>query len=394
MHSVMQAGGNRSMVLETLRRLSPCSRADLRQATGLHISTVANIVEELIQADLVEEVGTGDSSGGRKPQLLRLKTDRLFAVSAVVQYGKAEVGLCDMDGVVRRRMGFKLPKHVPPEAAMQQLADTIDLVLRDADRGGDHILGVAVAVPGPLDAEQGVFLSPPNLPGWRGFPIRRTLQRLLRLPVAVQKDGHLAAFAEVWFGRRDVQHLLFIMLDEGLGGGLVLHGQLVTRAVEIGHMTIQVDGPPCNCGGRGCLETYASGIAWRRRIAERKQDEAVADLSLEDLLQWAEDGDADALAALDEVARHLGVGIGNFINLYNPESVVLGGRLGSAKVFPLDRMMEEACRFAYEDLMRSTVVETSRLQSDALLLGAAAYVFSQGFQNPEALLRPDRRANG
>ncbi|MCL6517698.1 ROK family transcriptional regulator [Alicyclobacillus sp.] len=387
----MQAGGNRSLVLETLRRLSPCSRADLRQATGLHISTVANIVDELIQADLVEEVGTGDSSGGRKPQLLRLKTDRLFAVSAVVQYGKIEVGLCDMEGVVRHRTGFKLPKRVAPEDAMEQLSDVIDHTLRTSEATGDHVLGVAVAVPGPLDADQGVLLTPPNLPGWRGFPIRRTLQNLLRLPVAVQKDGHLAAFAEVWFGRQHVNHLLFIMLDEGLGGGLVMNGQLVTRAVEIGHMTIRMDGKSCNCGGRGCLELYASGIAWRQNVAARKADDAVTDFSLDDLLAMAEAGDADALGALEEVAWHLGVGIGNFINLYNPEVIVLGGRLGSAGVFPHGTLLAAARQYAYEDLMRKTAVETSALKSDALLLGAAAHVFAQMFQNPAVLLRPGER---
>lgn len=215
-------------------------------------------------------------------------------------------------------------------------ADALRL-LEQAGVGPDRLVRVGVSVPGPLDPETGVVHNPPNLPGWDRAPVRERLARALGAPVILENDANAAALAEWRFGAgRGFQHMVYLTMSTGIGGGLILGGRLhrgvLSSAGEIGHAPVVWNGEPCACGQRGCLEAYIGGAAWKRRLRrEAPLDSRVVALAggrekvrPEEVVQAAAEGDAYACAELDRFNDYLAHGIALLAYTLAPEAVVLG----------------------------------------------------------------------
>jgi len=252
---------------------------------------------------------------------------------------------------------LKVPTGGPdPERVAARIAETVGEVLRRA--GADGISALGIGAPGPLDAVTGVVQQAPNL-GWRDVPLREKLERLLRVPVAVDNDASLAALGEHCYGAgRGVRHMVYVTVSTGVGGGLILDGKLYhgagCAAGEIGHITVAPDGPPCGCGNRGCLEALASGTAMARAARElvaagggrailAAAGGRAEAITARAVAEAAAAGDAEAARILTAAGRALGTGLAAVINLLNPELLVLGG--GAMRVGPVFwRAMEEELR--------------------------------------------------
>jgi glucokinase len=263
-------------------------------------------------------------------------------------------------------------------------------VVAEAGVDWSRIAGIGIACGGPLDPDAGVILSPPNLPGWDRIPLVDTVSERLGLPAAVENDATAGALAEWWFGAgrsRGVDDLIYLTISTGIGGGLVLGGQLYTgvagNAGELGHLTVIYNGRQCGCGRRGCLEAYASGtnIAARAREAiaagETSSLSELPSLTSKEVAEQARAGDPLATRIWDETMAMLASGVANILDVFNPALVVLGGgvtRVGDQLLVPV---REAALRDAMEPARRSAEIVLTELGANHDVISAAVVAFER-----------------
>jgi glucokinase len=276
------------------------------------------------------------------------------------------------------------------------LAEMCDAIRQLAVKFPGRLLGTGIGVPGIIDLETGTVLLSPNLPDWRNYPVRAEIEKRLGTPVILENDANAAAFGEKWLGAaRDVDSMCMITLGTGVGGGLVLNGGIwhgmSGMAAELGHVTIDPDGPPCGCGSRGCLEQFASATAIKRMAVEAVATGAAPELaramkenpefSARVIFQMASEGDVPAKKIFQRVGEMLGIGIAAVINIFNLPMVVIGGGVASGWEAFAPAMLEEVRKRSYIYLAtepdpnlpakKVTRITRALLGSDAGLYGAA-----------------------
>ncbi|HNQ22864.1 MAG TPA: ROK family protein [Phycisphaerae bacterium] len=268
---------------------------------------------------------------------------------------KTAVVLGDRTGCIHGRTEFATQPQRGFDATCAELLAHVDAMQRDAAAGGHSEFVVSVSIGGPLEIEAGIIRNPPNLPGWVDVPLKEILTRRIRRPVHIEHDGNAGALAEWYFGAaRGARNVIFLTMGTGFGGGLILGGELyrgtTDLAGEVGHVRIADDGPLA-FGKAGSWEGLCGGAGIARLAAlryPRKWNTATRTL---DVAEAARAGDADALAVLDEVGRHLGRGLAILLDILNPEVIVIGSlavRLGELVLRPArEEMQREALPGAY-----------------------------------------------
>jgi glucokinase len=245
---------------------------------------------------------------------------------------------------------------------------------------------VCLAVPGLILSRENRVVSSPNLHAVEGIPLRDELESKIGLPLTIENDGNAAAWGEFRFGvGSEADHLVFVALGTGVGGGVITHGVLMRGAQgsggELGHVTIQATGPRCACGNHGCLEALASGTAIGRRareLAVETPDSALGRLAIrrqilgEDVTKLAREGDVVALSVLVETGRWLGVGLAGFVNVFNPEVVAVGGGVMEAGELILEAARREVLLRARPPSRDLAEMKVATLGPKSGVLGAAA----------------------
>jgi len=275
------------------------------------------------------------------------------------------------------------------DAVIGRIARMIEVAASDQGLGPE--VAVGVVAPGPLDTRRGIVRYAPNLPGWNEVPLRARLEQLTGRRIILGNDANSQALAEHIFGAaKDVDNLVYIALGTGLGGGVIANGKLVDGEAglggELGHMTINFQGPRCTCGSLGCVEAYCSGWAIARdgqALADSNRSdylEAIAaqrPVSSRDVNAAAEAGDPLAAAVIRDAGHALGAALGNFVNMFNPQIIVIGGGLAQIGARLLDPAYETMKRFALPDLTEELEIRRSALGTHTGLYGAAALVLFQ-----------------
>jgi predicted NBD/HSP70 family sugar kinase len=316
---------NRQIVLNYVRERGPISRAEIAQETALQRSTVSLIVEELKTGGLIAEV-SGESTGGRPPTLLSLRTADAVAIGVDVGTRRTIVATSDLAGRVLEQEEFS----TDPDSR-KTISHIIDCARRLIKRNGETIEGVGVSLPGLVDQETGTASFIPHFK-WRDLEVSKEIGMALGLAVTVDNDANAAALAELWFGRpeiREVRDFIMVLIEEGIGTGIVFDGQVHRgkrgAAGEFGHMIIGQDAPvACAAGSHGCWEAFASERAALARYAKLKRGMS-GGIKFGELVELALEDDAEAQAALRETAHYLGLGIANLIQGLSPEAVIVGG---------------------------------------------------------------------
>jgi glucokinase len=257
---------------------------------------------------------------------------------------------------------------------------------------GAEIMGVGVGAPGPLDTKRGIVLLTPNL-GWVNMPLRQIIHDRLGLPAALDNDANCAVLGEWWVGAaKGARHAIGITIGTGIGGGIILDGRLYHGASdvagEIGHTTIDTEGRRCKCGNYGCLEAYASGPNIALRAVEEIEAGAESQLSAivdgdlgkitaQTVYQAAADGDELALEIVSDTAKFLGVGIGNLLNVFNPEVVVVCGGVTLAGDHLFEPLRRETARRAFKPAVSACRIVPGALSGTAGVYGAAKVFLDQ-----------------
>jgi glucokinase len=267
-----------------------------------------------------------------------------------------------------------------------RMVDSLEEAARQAGAELSGLARVAVAAPGPIDLIEGVITAAPNL-GWSDVPLRKLLSEKIGVDVLLENDANAAALGEFEYGAaREYNTLVYVTVSTGIGGGFVFDGRIFSGASgaagEIGHMTIEPDGPRCFCGSRGCLEMIASGTAIGRTatlaVEEGRSEELAkrvdgeGKVGAEDVAQAAAAGDVVANEILDEAARYVGIGLGSLINLVNPEAIVVGGGVSKIGARFLDPVIAEARRRSFPQSFGDCTIKFAELGERVGALGAVA----------------------
>jgi glucokinase len=271
-----------------------------------------------------------------------------------------------------------------PDAVIANMIASLRQAIANA--GEAQLAAIGIDAPGPVDCARGIITSPPNLPGWHDVPLAATFEKEFGVPCVLENDANAAALAEHrWGSGRGSRHMLFLTVSSGVGGGIIIDGNLYRGASgaagEVGHMTINARGARCHCGRRGCLEMYASGIAIARlgrRLVARRPDSLLARLARERPLsaklvhEAADQGDESARKLIAEAGHALGVGLASLINVFNPQVIVLDGSLTKMGDLYLGPARETAQRGSFAQSWSDVRIVVGELGDRSAALGAAA----------------------
>ncbi|WP_432988690.1 ROK family protein [Dactylosporangium sp. CA-233914] len=367
---------NRSTLLSELFFRGPLSRHDLSRITGLSAATASSVTAELLHEGLIIEAGQIESDGGRPRVLLRVNPDFGRLVGADVGETGVKVELFDLAMNRLAAVDEPLPSSRPdPSAVAGQLEAGIRAVLKDIDP--DAVLGIGIGVPGTVEQADPPLVYAPTL-GWRGVSFHDLLrERGVGAPLFVENGAKTQGQAEMWFGAgRGVGNAVVVLVGSGVGAAVITNGTVYrgasSSAGEWGHTTVVYGGRVCRCGARGCLEAYvgAEGILERYRTLD--PDTPAADGEIADVTALIAADTPAAAEILAETAGMLGAGIGNLVNLFNPERVVLGGWAGLALGARLLPQIRSAAREqALEHPFGQVSIELCELGPDAVAFGAA-----------------------
>ena len=239
-----------------------------------------------------------------------------------------------------------------------------------------QFLGLGIGVPGPVDFMRGIVHYLPNIPHWQNVPLRDILEKKIHLRVFVDNDVNLMAIAEAGLGAaKNTRNAVCLTLGTGVGGGLILEGRLFRgsnfSAGEIGHIPIHLDGPKCNCGGRGCLERFVGN---RIILMQAKKKLKMKNITLEELSTLAKKGNKIALNIYQNFAKNIGIGLTGVVNLLNPEVIVIGGGPSFAGGFIFRKIKETIDKRAMPIQAKLVRIKKAKLGKDAGLIGAALLV--------------------
>jgi len=371
---------NTAIVLEAILQGAPLSRAQISERTGLNKATVSSLVQDLIDGSIVREIGTGASSGGRKPVMLEFEAAAGHAVGVDLGVHYVRGVLTDLRGGVVAE-SFLALERPEPDYVFERLCQCIDGLVAEAPAASYGIVGIGVGVPGLVD-ESGSVLFAPNL-HWRDIPLRRQLTERYAAPISIDNEANTGALGERIFGAgRHIDNLVYVSAGIGIGTGLILHKQLYKGTSgfsgEMGHLSVEAYGKPCSCGNRGCWELYAS----ERALLSKAEELGYHDL--ESVLAAAESGQPAVIALLEEIGEYLGIGIANIVNIFNPDAVVMGNRLCLAR-----RWIEPAMKMAVVQRslgfhLRSVQLMFAELGERSSMLGAAQLAISGFFDRLKA----------
>ena len=371
---------NRQIVLNYVREREPISRADIARETALQRSTVSTIVEELKDEGLIEEIGAGKSTGGRRPTLLRLRAAGALAIGVSITPSQTTVATSDLAGRVLRREDFPVSKR--PDETLSLVIDCVrDMASKETEQA---VAGVGVSLPGLVDPDTGRAIYIPYF-RWRDWAIAEEVEAATGLTVRVDNDANAAALAELWFGRpevSDARDFIMVLIAEGIGTGIVFDGQIYRgergAAGEFGHMIVGQQAPTaCSCGNHDCWEAFASERAAIARYGSSTGNGA-EEISFGEIADRALAGEAAAIDALSEMAHYLGIGISNLIVGLSPETVVVGGQITRAWSLISASLGETIQRSIRRGLPSARIV-ASTLGDQPTLMGAISLILARKF---------------
>ena len=360
------------------------SRADLAEKMGLTRAAVTVIINDLISSGIiVENTESRSTASGRPPVALEINPHQ--GLVAAVDMGAMHLSVALGDFSARILEEIEVPFRVDqgPKESLQQADTILRKLLQNRGLSTSDLAAIGVGVPGPVIADKGMVMAPPIMPGWDRFPIRLTLESQWGTAVTLNNDAELGALGEWAYGAgRGEKNLAFIKVGSGIGAGLIINQQIyggtTGSAGEIGHLTIDENGPLCTCGNHGCLEAFAGGHAIasqaRKLVASGKRtllsEKDPDSISARDVAQAARRGDLTAQEIIQRSGTFIGIAIAGLINLINPSTVIIGGgvaQVGDLLTGPIRQAVRERSLRASEHGVRITTAMLGRRSS---LIGA------------------------
>ncbi|NTU26638.1 ROK family protein [Bacillus tequilensis] len=362
---------NQKLLLKEILKNSPISRAKLSEMTGLNKSTVSSQVNTLMKENLVFEIGQGQSSGGRRPVMLVFNKKAGYSVGIDVGVDYINGILTDLEGTIVLDQYHHLECN-SPEITKDILIDMIHHFMTHMPQSPYGLIGIGICVPGLIDENQKIVFTPNS--NWRNIDLKPFIQEEFNVPVFIENEANAGAYGEKVFGAaKNHDNMIYASISTGIGIGVIIENHLY-RGVsgfsgEMGHMTIDFNGPKCSCGNRGCWELYASEKALLKSLQTKEKK-----VSTQDIIDLAHLNDIATLHALQNFGFYLGVGLTNILNTFNPQAIILRNSIIESHPMVLNSIKSEVSSRVYSQLGNSYELLPSFLGKNAPALGMSSIV--------------------
>ncbi|OIK22083.1 transcriptional repressor XylR [Bacillus amyloliquefaciens] len=362
---------NQKLLLKEILKNSPISRAKLSEMTGLNKSTVSSQVNTLMKENLVFEIGQGQSSGGRRPVMLVFNKKAGYSVGIDVGVDYINGILTDLEGTIVLDQHHHL-ECSSPEITKDILIDMIHHFIANMPQSPYGLIGIGICVPGLIDKNQKVVFTPNS--NWRDIDLKSFIQEKFNVPVFIENEANAGAYGEKVFGAaKNHDNMIYASISTGIGIGVIINNHLY-RGVggfsgEMGHMTIDFNGPKCSCGNRGCWELYASEKALLKSLQTKGEK-----VSCQDIIDLAHLNDIETLHALQNFGFYLGIGLTNILNTFNPQAIILRNSIIESHPMVLNSIRSEVSSRIYSQLGNNYELLPSFLGQNAPALGMSSIV--------------------
>lgn len=395
---------HRAVFLNLIRKRGPISRTDIYKTTKIRITTVTDVVKELIDSGMVIEVGIAASTGGRKPVLLSINPAAGYIIGVDVRATVIRGVLTDLTSQIIAQHQYDITAQTTGESILEQTKEGIRELIRSVPNR-QKLLGIGLSVAAMIDSDKGEVVFAANIPGWRNLMLTKIIEQEYQVPVLLESTARAAALGERAFGcGQGIDDLIFYHIGMGIGAGIISHGVLYRGAKEyageIGHTVIDEFGPACRCGNFGCLEALASAKAIRdhavaalekgiESILTTLVDKDYSKITAETVYLAATKGDKLCRRILQEAGAHLGIGAANLVNILNPALLIVGGGLAKAGDFILEPLIRTLQERSLAVSLKSVKITTSMLGDNAAPMGATTLVLKRVFAIPELPAPPE-----
>jgi len=357
---------NRDLVLRTLFSHEAISRAEIARITNLTRTTVSDVVSGLLNEGLVDEVGRGESIGGKTPILLSIVPDSRYVLALNLAQDKFIGAIVNLRGEIKEMVEVQVNDN-NGEKALELVYQILDQLIRKKIK---PIVGIGVGTPGLVNTREGVIVNAVNL-AWKDLPLRALLEKKYKLPVSILNDSQATAIGEYVYGNhhKPDENLIVVNVKYGIAAGILINGRLFQGdgggAGEIGHVVVQENGIQCRCGKSGCLETVASARAMMNQLGVSSFEQAFAEFS-------ANNGNAKQIVI--NAGKYLGVSLANLIGTLNIQKIVLTGYMTQLGDIWLNAIKDSMQKASLEKMYEGTKIEIGNLDYRACILGASAFL--------------------
>jgi len=365
------------------------TRTYLTETTGLSKMTITNIVNELVQENYIMEIEKMDLGGsvqGRKPMIIDISPDAPYVAAIFIGRDYCKLAIYNIKAVMLKFFQIDLAGINTVERLLNKITVYYDQLVYNLDHS---LLGIGISSIGPINKSEGILLNPPNFYGLENIEIKEHFERHTGLPVYFDNSMNSSALAEKLFGYgREYDNFVYLGILHGVGAGVISDGHLLNSRTgingEIGHTSINFNGPLCSCGNKGCLELYTSTTTIVRNARKLMQENGIAGeqelLGWEDLALNAHKGDQYALQAIDEFCHYLSIGIVNLVNLFDSDVVFLGHEIALIKGLIEDKLASLVNARIFARRAHRVEIKMSYFGVNAPIVGAACNVLYKLFE--------------
>lgn len=381
---------NKSQVFDLIRRKGPLSRVEIARTIGLSVPTVMKITDEFINRGLIRDIGKGESRGGKRPELLEVTADSKFIIGVGVGRSKTKALIMNLTGEVIFEEIMITGDTSDPDSWIKRLIEIVDQLIMKSKLKLDRFLGMGIGMPGILEETTGMILFSPDFK-WENVDIVTPMKERFQMDITIENANRTLAMGEYFFGAGvESKNFLVVNLGHGIGSAIMQEGEFYRGSSgssgELGHIVLEKDGPRCNCGNRGCLEAIASGNAIARdaKIAVLQGEEtilsAVTDLNqieAKTVFEAAAQGDQLSEKIVERSIEYIGIGLASYINLFDPDLIILFGGLTNAGELFFERiktvLRERQMKFAG----RQVRLVISQMGENGTAIGSASMVLKK-----------------
>ena len=384
---------HRAHIVKLLNRNGVCSRAELAKMTGLTQASITKITAALIDEGILSETGVIKGNGNRRAIGLQLNSEKNLIIAVKFSRYVITIGVFDISGKYYTSMEFEFVEQDEPADVLGDIKKNIRKYLEEYE----NVVAIGMAVPGPYLKYKGHIAIISRLSAWNEVNFEKEFKDEFHIPVFIEQDANAGAMAEWWFGdhKRPITSLAYMLMGEGVGSGIVVENNLLLgklgTASEIGHVSIDINGPRCECGNYGCLELYCSVPVILQRakqeipeIFDNDNHKRTDDYNV--IFNAARGGNTDAMKLLKQVAKYIAYGCVTLINAYNPDIIVIGDVLAKAGDILLPVVLETVKKRAIPELFSEVDIRFSELPIDPTLYGAAAIATDKVLSRPSDYL--------
>lgn len=369
---------NKSIVKRAIEKKGPISRSQISKETGLNKATVSTMVNELIQDQFVNEIGSGKSSGGRKPVMLYFNYSAGYSIGIDVGVNYILAVLTNLKGEIAVEI-YETLSGIEVDDVINHIHSIISRLIDRAPQSHYGIIGIGIGIPGLVNKD-GIVLFTPHL-NLKQINLKEAIENKFKIPTVINNEANSGAHGEQIYGAgKNVSQLIYASFGMGIGTGIIINNQLFTGSTgisgEMGHHTVETGGKKCRCGNQGCWELYASESALLLQAKERDLFKQTDKINLEMIEQKAEQGNENVLQIIDEIGGYIGIGLTNIINTFNPEMIILGNRISR-----LEKWLNPAINRTLGDRLstfhrESVTITFASLNTYSSALGSSAFAIT------------------